>query len=625
MATIRPYGFLSEEEKATMPKISIKLIRRMTSYLKPFLIPLGFMFILTAVSSSVSLVPQIISKNIVDDALLGKNMKLLILLLGASLGFAVLNFFINNLCSYFKRKVNWKLSIHLKTQLFNKLVSMDHDFFKNEKQSDIKERLTVDVSDVVDSILEILPEIISSLAVFVTAFTVIGRTVDWRLIITGLAIFPLEILPKRLNNQKSFNKREKMREMNKNGSHFVDENLCVNGSLLMKLFTKEKSISEQYAKIHQERYELSNKTHKEGNFFKLLILILSKINSLLVYFVAGYLMIVQKNDAISVGSITMTIALSSRLTRPVNMLLNSHSEMLRGFAAFNRIIGYLDKENKIVPPVKGVQEKVCDGSIEFSHVDFSYTEDAPLLKDVSFKLPAGKCFALVGPSGAGKSSIINLIPRLYDATGGSITFDGVNIKDIDLEYLRSNIGVVTQDTVLFNGTILENLKYAKEDATQEEIEEACKNANIHDFIVSQPDGYESLVGNGGLKLSGGERQRIAIARVLLKNPKILILDEATSALDSINEAAIQNSLDRLLVGRTSIIIAHRLSTILKADNIMVLKEGQIVEQGTHKELVELNGTYCELYDTQFKKVLNSGKKEFGQIYKVQKLDNEFSK
>lgn len=610
---VRPYGFLSEKEKANMPKFSLKLAKRITSYLKPFLIPLGFMFILTAVSSSISLVPQIISKNIVDDALLGKNMKLLILLLGASLGFAVFNFLFSNLINYLKRKVKWELSIMLKTQLFKKLVTMDHDFFKNHKQSDIKERLTIDITDVVDSILEILPEIISSISVFVTAFSILG-TVDWRLILAGLAVFPLEILPKRLNNQKSFNKREQMREMTKNASHFVDENLCVSGSLLIKLFTKEKSISDQYAQIHHERYELSKKTHREGNFFKLLVLFLSKFNSLLVYFVAGFLMIVQKNDAITVGSITMTIALCSRLTRPLNMLMNSHSEMLRGFAAFNRIIGYLDRENKVVSPVKGVQEKVCDGSIEFNHVDFSYTEDAPLLKDVSFKLPAGSCFSLVGPSGAGKSSIINLIPRLYDATGGSITFDGVNIKDINLEYLRSNIGVVTQDTYLFNGTILDNLKYAKEDATQEEIEEACKNANIHDFIVSLPDGYETLVGNGGLKLSGGERQRIAIARVLLKNPKILILDEATSALDSINEAAIQNSLDRLLVGRTSIIIAHRLSTILKADNIMVLKEGQIVEQGTHKELVELNGTYRELYDTQFKKVLNSGKKEFGQIY-----------
>lgn len=601
---IRPRGFLSEKEKANMPKITFKQIKRIAGYLKPFLIPLGLMFILTAVSSSISLVPQIISKNIVDDALLGKNMKLLVLLLGASLEFAVLNFFIKNLESYFKRKVNWEFSINMKTQLFDKLIYMDHDFYKNEKQSDIKERLTVDVDDLVGSIIEILPEVISSLAVFVTAFTVIGMTVDWRLILAGLCVFPLECLPKRLFNQSYFCKREKIRQMNEVGNHFMEENLCVNGSLLMKLFTKEKVISEQYAQIHQQRYELSKEQNREGNFFQLLILVLSKINSLLVYFVAGYLMIIQKNDAITVGSITMTIALCARLTRPINMLMNSHSELMRGLAAFERISCYLDRENKIVSPVNDVKEKVCEGDVEFTHVDFSYTEDEPLLKDVNFKLPAGKCFALVGPSGAGKSSIINLILRLYDATDGSITFDGVNIKDINLEYLRKNIGVVTQDTYLFNGTILDNLKYANEDATQEQIEEACKNANIHDFIVSQPEGYNSLVGNGGLKLSGGERQRLAIARVLLKNPKILILDEATSALDSINEAAIQEALDRLLVGRTSIIIAHRLSTVLNADQILVLNDGKIVEKGTYKELVDLNGIYRELFDTQFKKVLD---------------------
>ena len=600
---VRPYGFLTKEEKEKMPKIGIRQIGRMASYLKPFMIPLISMFIIQAVVSSIGLFPQIISRKIVDDALLGKNMRLLLLLLGASLGFAVLNFFITNLGGYIKRKIYWELSINMKTQLFDKLIHFDHDFYKNEKQSDIKERLTIDVSEVIDSILEILPEVISSISVFITAFAAMG-TVDWRLILAGIAVFPLECLPKRLFNQSNFNKREAMREMNKNGSHFVDENLCVNGSLLMKLFTKEKAISEQYKKIHQDRYLLSKNQNKEGNFFKLIILILSKANSLLVYFVAGYLMIVQKNDAITVGSITMTIALCGRLTRPVNMIMNSHSELLRGFAAFERILGYLDKENKITPPVNGIKEKACEGNIEFSHVDFAYEEGAPLLKDVNFNLPAGKCFAIVGPSGAGKSSIINLIPRLYDTTGGKITFGGIDIKDIDLEYLRSNIGVVSQDTFLFNGTILENLKYAKEDATQEEIEEACKNANIHDFIMSTEKGYESEVGVNGLKLSGGEKQRIAIARVLLKNPKILILDEATSALDSINEAAIQDALDRLLIGRTSIIIAHRLSTILNADQILVLKDGQIVEQGTHKKLVELNGTYRELFDTQFKKILD---------------------
>lgn len=317
----------------------------------------------------------------------------------------------------------------------------------------------------------------------------------------------------------------------------------------------------------------------------------------------------QKNDGITIGSITMAIALCAKLTRPINVLLNSQSELLRGFAAFDRILGYLDKENKVVPPANGVKDNVCSGDIEFDHADFSYKEDVPLLKDVSFKIPAGKCYALVGPSGAGKSSIINLIPRLYDVTDGKITFDGVDVKNIDLEYLRSNIGVVSQETHLLNGTILENLKYAKEDSSQEEIEKACKNANIHDFIVSLPEGYNSIVGSNGIKLSGGERQRLAIARVLLKDPKILILDEATSALDSINEAAIQEALDRLLIGRTSIIIAHRLSTVLKADNIMVLKDGQIVEQGKHQDLLKKDGVYKELFETQFRKVLDMEKGE----------------
>ena len=602
MAVIRRFGYLSETEKRTLPKVSYKELKRMGGYLKPFLIPLAMMFAITAISSSISLVPQIISKAIIDDALVAKKMKLLLLLLGASLGFAVLNFFINNLGSYIKRKVNWEMSINLKSQIFRKLVYMDYDFYKNTPQSELKERLTNDVTDVIESVLEILPEIVSSISVFITSFVALG-TVDWRLIFAGLAIFPLECLPKRLFNQRNFNRREQMRDLNMESSHFVDENLCPSGSLLMKLFTKEKETCEKYEAIHQGRYELSKRQNSEGNFFRLLILILSKTNNLLIYLVAGILSIIKQNDSITIGSITMAFAISSRLIRPVNMLLNSHSELLRGFASFHRIIDYLDRENKITPPENGVK-KGCDGDIQFNHVDFSYEEGQPLLKDVCFKVPAGKTYALVGPSGSGKSTIINLIPRLYDTSNGNITFDNIDIKEIDLGYLRSNIGVVSQETHLFDGSILDILKYAKADATQKEIEEACKNANILNFIMSQPEGFNTVVGQKGLKLSGGERQRIAIARVLLKNPKILILDEATSALDSINESEIQDALDRLLVGRTSIIIAHRLSTVLNADQILVLKDGQIVEQGTHKELVELNGTYRELFDTQFKKILD---------------------
>ena len=236
------------------------------------------------------------------------------------------------------------------------------------------------------------------------------------------------------------------------------------------------------------------------------------------------------------------------------------------------------------------------------------------MKDIDFTVPGGAMYALVGGSGSGKTTVVNLIPRLYDVIAGSVKIAGVDVREFDLAYLRSSIGVVTQDAYLFNGTIRENLLYAKEDATEEEIEEACKVANIHDFIVSQPEGYEAIVGNRGLKLSGGEKQRLSIARVLLKDPKILILDEATSALDSISESAIQDALEKIMVGRTSIVIAHRLSTILSADKIIVIGNGTIAEQGTHEELLEKGGLYKELYETQFRAALDYEKKEGPEDY-----------
>ena len=228
----------------------------------------------------------------------------------------------------------------------------------------------------------------------------------------------------------------------------------------------------------------------------------------------------------------------------------------------------------------------------------------PLIEDMSFEVPSGRMYAIVGPSGSGKSTVVNLLPRLYDVRDGSVRINGINVKDIDLMYLRANIGVVTQEAYLFNGTVRDNLLFAKADATQEELEEACRIANIHDFIISQPDGYETQVGNRGLKLSGGEKQRLSIARVILKDPKILILDEATSSLDSISESSIQNALDILMKGRTSRVIAHRLSTILQADRILVISDGKIAEEGDHEELIALNGVYKQLYETQFRKVID---------------------
>ena len=244
------------------------------------------------------------------------------------------------------------------------------------------------------------------------------------------------------------------------------------------------------------------------------------------------------------------------------------------------------------------------GDIAFSHVRFAYNKDKTILKGISFAVPPGEMYAIVGASGSGKSTIVNLIPRLYDVNSGSVSISGVDVKDIDLTYLRENIGMVTQEAYLFNGSIAENLRMAKEDATLQELEEACRIANIHDFVTAQPDGYDTQVGNCGLKLSGGEKQRISLARVILKDPKILILDEATSSLDSISENAIQDALEKLMVGRTSIVIAHRLTTILAADQILVVEDGCIIEQGEHEHLLKSNGVYRKLYDTQFRKIID---------------------
>ena len=270
---------------------------------------------------------------------------------------------------------------------------------------------------------------------------------------------------------------------------------------------------------------------------------------------------------------------------------------------FTRIFEYFDMPVEIKDRRNALIPAKTTGSLEFDHVNFSYDEGQPILKNISFNIPVGSSVALVGASGAGKSTLINLIPRLYDVTDGSIRLDGTDIRDLNLGYLRSSIGVVTQDTYLFNGTIKENLLYAKADATDDELVRVCREANIHDFIAGLPDGYDTLVGNRGVKLSGGEKQRVSIARVILKDPKLIILDEATSALDSISESLIQEAIEQLLHERTSIVIAHRLSTIMAADEILVMQSGEIVERGIHRKLLTKNGVYHKLYETQFRRAL----------------------
>ena len=599
-----PRGFLTEEEKQNAPKISKELIIRILKYLKPYWLQLIFVFAIIILSSVLGLLPSLITARIIDEAILGKDFALLIqLAILAIITLAVSNI-VGVLESYINSWVSQRIVYDMKNEMFQHLQKMPHSFFTSEKQGDIITRMNSDISGVATVISSILTNIISNVCTVITTIVALFN-IDAKLSLIGILVIPLLVLPTKSAGKNRWQllskSREKMDELN----DVINESLSVSGSLLIKLFTQEETINKKFDAINKEVVALSVKESRAGSWFRVVMGIFTNLGPLLIYLAGGYLIIKMNDTAITVGTITATVNMINRLYRPVESLLNVSVDLTRSMALFTRIFSYLDmdpqvKNKKIV--LKPSFDKKTE--IEYENVEFYYSPEVPLIKNLSFFVPSGKMYAIVGPSGSGKSTVVNLLPRLYDVKDGAVKINGFDVRDIELGYLRSNIGMVTQEAYMFNGTIKENLLFAKADATMEEIENACKIANIHDFITKQPQGYDTPVGNRGLKLSGGEKQRLSIARVILKDPRILILDEATSALDSISESSIQNALDVLMKGRTSIVIAHRLSTILQADKILVISGGKIVEQGEHEELIAMNGVYKQLYETQFRKVIS---------------------
>ena len=601
-----PRGFLTEEEKKNLPTFSSALVRRILSYLRPYWLQLLLVFVTILVSAVLGLLPSIITGRIVDEALVGKNMALLIRLLVLAFVTLSASQVISVLESYINAWISQRIIFDMKNQMYDHLQHMPHAFFTSEKQGDIITRMNTDISGVSTVISGTMSSIVSNIATVVTTLAALF-TMSWQLALVGIVVLPLLILPTKRVGKKRYQLLKDSQAKSDEMNQLINETLSVSGSLLVKLFTREKREYERFVKVNEEVTRLNLKEQQSGRWFRVVMGLFTQLGPLLIYFAGGWIIIRHADPGLTVGTVTATVSLVNRLYRPVESLLNIHVDFTRSLALFTRIFDYFDMENPIVSPENGKKPDVSDGDIVYDHVAFSYDPEKPLLKDIDFTVPAGKMYAVVGPSGSGKSTVVNLIPRLYDVLRGSVKIAGTDVRDFDLSYLRSCIGVVTQDSYLFNGSIRENLLYAKENATQEELDAACFIANLNDFIASQPEGYETLVGNRGLKLSGGEKQRLSIARVILKDPKILILDEATSALDSITENAIQEALEALMEGRTSIVIAHRLSTVLKADRILVLKDGVIAEQGSHEELLALGGTYRELYETQFRRILESGK------------------
>ena len=598
-----PRGFLTDDEKQNMPVVNGALIKRILSYLVPYWPQFLLVFLTILLSAVLGLLPSIITGKIVDEALVGKNMALLVRLLIMAFVTLTASQVISVLESYINSWISQRIIFDMKNQMYDHLQHMPHAFFTSEKQGDIITRMNTDISGVSSVISGTLSSIVSNIATVVTTLVALF-TMSWQLALVGIVVLPLLVLPTKSVGKKRFQLLTAGQAKHDEMNQLINETLSVSGSLLVKLFTREEREYERFVAVNEEVTQLNLKEQQSGRWFRVVMGMFTQLGPLLIYFAGGYFIITRSDPGLTVGTITATVSLVNRLYRPVESLLNIHVDFTRSLALFTRIFDYFDMENPIQSPENGQKPDVSNGDIVYNHVSFSYDPEKPLLTDIDFTVPAGKMYAIVGPSGSGKSTVVNLIPRLYDVLGGSVSVAGVDVRDFDLKYLRSCIGVVTQDSYLFNGTIRENLLYAKEDATQEELDAACYIANLNEFINAQPDGYETLVGNRGLKLSGGEKQRLSIARVILKDPKILILDEATSALDSITENAIQEALEALMEGRTSIVIAHRLSTILKADEILVVKDGKIAEQGSHEELLAKGGTYRELYETQFRKILD---------------------
>ena len=598
-------GFLTEEEKKNQPKITWPLLKRIFRYLLPYWKQMTLVLLCIVMASVLGLLPSVLTGKIIDEGLIGRDLDVLIRLIVLSLGVTLASNLIGVADSYLNNWIAQHITYDMRNQMYSHLQKMSHQFFTTNNQGDIITRMTGDIGGVEMVITNTFTSILSNSITLVTAMVIMFRQ-NWILALVGAAIIPLFVIPTRLAGKTRWTLTRESQECNDEINGILNETLSVSGQLLVKLFCKEDYEYQKYKNVNHKMIRLNIKERMAGRWFWVLISSFSSVGPMLLYLVGGIL-IMKYDSSLTVGDITVLVALLGRMYGPVNTLLNFQVEWIRSMALFTRIFDYFDMPVEIQNAPDAITPAKASGEVEFRGVNFSYSPERQILKNIEFKLQSGHSVAIVGPSGSGKSTIINLIPRLYDLKEGqgAVLFDGVDVRKLDLAFLRENVGIVSQETYLFNGTIRDNLLYAKPDATEEELIEACRKANIYDFVEKQEKGLDAVVGNRGLKLSGGEKQRLSIARVLLKDPALLIFDEATSSLDSISESKIQEAIDPIIASRTSILIAHRLSTILAADEILVVKDGEIVERGVHADLVKAGGTYTELYETQFRKALEA--------------------
>lgn len=595
-------------------KLQKGLVRRVWQYASAYKAQLvGFLIAIVA-GSLLALVPPLVFKQLIDETLPEKNTGRLtfqaLLVVAAAIAAMVISLLERNWSS----RIGEGLIYDLRVSLFDHVQRMPMQFFTRSQTGALISRLNNDVIGAQRAVTGTLGTVVSNVVTLAT--TVVAMiALDWRITIVSVLVLPVFLVPaKRVGRRLQSYTRRGM-QLNADMNAQMTERFGVAGALLVKLFGRHHEETDTFASRAAGVRDVGVRTAVLTRVFMASMALVGAIGVAAVYWLGGRQVI---SGAITAGSLVALATLVTRIYEPLTSLTNARVDVMSAFVSFERVFEVLDATNSIVDRPGAAELERPHGRVRFDHVTFRYPaagegsvaslesgaveRELPggpptVLRDVSIDVPAGATVALVGPSGAGKSTIASLIPRLYDATEGTVSIDGHDVRDVTLTSLRGAVGVVAQDPHLFHASVGDNLRYARPGATDDEMRDACKAARILEVIEALPDGFDTEVGERGYRLSGGEKQRLAIARMLLKDPAVVVLDEATSSLDAENEAAIQAALRTALEGRTAIVIAHRLSTVTGADAIVVLDAGQVVEVGTHHELLSHDGLYAELYTT----------------------------